>query len=376
MKMEVRGGRTIQRCKTSGALTGGSNVQTQMDRGSNSLAVAILNDSIDLSSVAFIPNPSNRVSHQSFSVSTMVSPSSILLRSTISKTITRSLQTATTSASSTPSIDPSLFSPNTSYLAPTHLDDSPSPATLERLAKYSSVSLATYSRPPFILTHGKKCSIWDADGREYLDFSGGIAVNALGHSDEGVQKVLSEQSGKLVHNSNLWHNEWAGELALLLVEKTKELGGLGYEATTTSPASSEREADSHSSGLKVFFSNSGTEANEGALKFARKWGKLSSPSTFPSTLQKACGCTTCTCKSELVSFKDGFHGRSMGALSATWQDKYQAPFAPLVPGFRMGVLNDIEGLKESITERTCGVIVEPIQVSFSSRFHSIQIFRI
>lgn len=202
-------------------------------------------------------------------------------------------------------------------------------------------------------------------------------MNALGHSDEGVQKVLSEQSGKLVHNSNLWHNEWAGELALLLVEKTKELGGLGYEATTTSTSSASPEVDptvSPSSGLKVFFSNSGTEANEGALKFARKWGKLSSPSTFPSTLQKACGCTTCTCKSELVSFKDGFHGRSMGALSATWQEKYQAPFAPLVPGFRMGVLNDIEGLKETITERTCGVIVEPIQVSFPSRFLLDSIF--
>ena len=168
-----------------------------------------------------------------------------------------------------------------------------------------------------------------------------------------------------MHNSNLWHNEWAGELAVLLVESTKAHGGMGFEkpapvvegeevAPVVPPtccktgAADTAAAAGAPSGLKVFFSNSGTEANEGALKFARKWGKGVGGGNKD--------------KVELVSFKDGFHGRSMGALSATWQEKYQAPFAPLVPGFVMGTLNDIESLKTTITEKTCGVIVEPIQV--------------
>lgn len=238
---------------------------------------------------------------------------------------------------------------NTDYLEPTHLDDSPSQGVLDRLARYSAVSLATYSRPPFILSHGKRCSVWDTEGRKYLDFSGGIAVNALGHADEGVQAVIADQSGLLVHNSNLWHNEWAGELATLLVDSTKSLGGMGFVAGAPVDESAEPGA---SSGLKVFFSNSGTEANEGALKFARKWGKGAVTEGGKSNLDKF----------EIVSFTDGFHGRSMGALSATHQKKYQAPFEPLVPGFIEAALNDIEALQTKITERTCGVIIEPIQV--------------
>jgi acetylornithine aminotransferase len=243
---------------------------------------------------------------------------------------------------------------NTAYLEPTHLDEAPPPAVLERLARYSSVSLSTYSRPPFIISRGAACTVWDSEGREYLDFSGGIAVNALGHADEGVAQVVAEQSRVLVHNSNLWHNEWAGELALLLVEKTKELGGMGYAVGgATAPDAAPPSVDEKgypSSGLKVFFSNSGTEANEGALKFARKWGKQTSQD-----------------KVEIVSFRDGFHGRSMGALSGTWNPKYQAPFAPLIPGFVMGCLNGIGALQHTITEKTCGVIVEPIQASPYSR---------
>lgn len=105
--------------------------------------------------------------------------------------------------------------------------------------------------------------------------------------------------------------------------------------------------------LQVFFSNSGTEANEGAIKFARKWGKLQNMKNGEPNLDKI----------ELVSFKDGFHGRSMGALSATWQTKYQAPFAPLVPGFVPGTFNSCDEIEKLITDKTCGVIVEPIQVS-------------
>lgn len=251
---------------------------------------------------------------------------------------------------------------NTDYLRPSHLDDSVPAAVADKLAKYAKVTLATYARPPFILTRGDKCSVFDSEGREFLDFSGGIAVNALGHADKGVQKVLAEQSGRLVHNSNLWHNEWSGELALLLANSTKKLGGLGYEPLAA-PADGAEAEDVPEAGLKVFFSNSGTEANEGALKFARKWGKVS-PGGGPH-------------KTEIVSFRDGFHGRSMGALSATWQDKYQAPFAPLVPDFVPANINDIAGLEAAITDKTCGVIIEPIQVSSAHRsIHLVSIMAV
>lgn len=281
----------------------------------------------------------------------------MLARSSLARAAVRfarpSLRAAYSSANPAPKA-------NTDYLQPTHLDDAVPKSVADRLAKYATVALATYARPPFILTKGKACTVWDTEGRAYLDFSGGIAVNALGHADEGVQKVVTEQSGLLVHNSNLWHNEWAGELALLLVNKTKELGGMGYKATPVD--------EIEPKGLKVFFSNSGTEANEGALKFARKWGK--------GVSGKKGEVKAPSDKVEIVSFRDGFHGRSLGALSATWQEKYQAPFAPLIPGMVPATLNDIEGLKTAITEKTCGVIVEPIQVSHDLSNSSMHRFKL
>ncbi|SCV72126.1 BQ2448_4820 [Microbotryum intermedium] len=277
-----------------------------------------------------------------------------------------SSSSSSTSASSIPSSirsysasNPALKA-NVDYLEPTHSDETPSKEVQSRLAKYASVTLATYSRPPFILSKGDKCTLWDSEGREYLDLSGGIAVNALGHADKGVQKVLTKQSGLLVHNSNLYHNEWAGELAYLLVEQTKRHGGMGFN-----PGSHEAmKPTDKTSGLKVFFSNSGTEANEGALKFVRKYGKGSTgnlKAVTDSKGQKQPKVTGHTDKVEIVSFRDGFHGRSLGALSATWQEKYQAPFAPLVPGIVAADLNDIDALQTVINEKTCGVIVEPIQ---------------
>ena len=151
---------------------------------------------------------------------------------------------------------------------------------------------------------------------------------------------------KLVHCSNLFHNEWSGELADLIVQRTKQHGGLGFPDPASSSSATTHSTE-HSSGLKVFFANSGTEANEGALKFIRKFGKSKGVEG----------------KNEIVCFTDGFHGRSMGALSATSQSKYQEPFAPLVPGFKTAKLNDVESIEEMITDKTCGVIVEPIQVS-------------
>ncbi|GAA5833821.1 hypothetical protein JCM9279_001633 [Rhodotorula babjevae] len=243
----------------------------------------------------------------------------------------------------------------TDYLTPTHLDDHVPQDVQLKLKRHQAVTLNTYARPNFILARGKGCKVYDSHDREFLDVSGGIAVNALGHADDGVAKILQDQARKLVHNSNLWHNEWSGELAYLVVHKTKELGGMGYAA-----GQPEHNGTADEGGLKVFFTNSGTESNEGALKFMRKYGKYTSALRNAHGAEKGVAAPTDE-KVEIVSFRDGFHGRSMGALSATWQDKYQAPFAPLVPGFVPATLNDIEGINAAVTDKTCGVIVEPIQ---------------
>lgn len=127
----------------------------------------------------------------------------------------------------------------------------------ERVARFDKSVLATYSRPSIIFTHGKGLQLFaatDSDGhREYLDFSSGIAVNSLGHSDEQIADIAGEQARKLVHSSNLYHNEWSGELANKMVELTWLHGGLGME----------KGAKGEAQTLKVFLANSGTEANEG-----------------------------------------------------------------------------------------------------------------
>lgn len=138
---------------------------------------------------------------------------------------------------------------------------------------------------------------------------------------------MVKQAKQLIHASNLYYNPWTGALAKLLVEKTLESGGMHDAA-------------------QVFICNSGTEANEAAIKFARKVGKIVDPS----------GAQT-----EVVSFTNAFHGRTMGALSATHNPKYQKPFAPMVPGFRQGTYNDIAGIDALVTDKTCAVLVEPIQ---------------
>ncbi|KAF9468984.1 acetylornithine aminotransferase [Collybia nuda] len=227
--------------------------------------------------------------------------------------------------------------PSTRYKAATHVASSSSPATTSILVRSQANLLGVYARPDFVLSHGKGSYVWDTEGRKYLDFSAGIAVNALGHADEGV---LAEQAGKLLHTSNVYHNEWAGRLAELLITLTRMEGGLGF-ATGTGPVST----GAVTGGAKVFFSNSGTEANEGALKIARKVGKERGGSD----------------KTGIVCFEGAFHGRSMGSLSVTTNPKYQAPFAPLLPGVAVGRLNELEGLGELVREDTCAVIVEPIQ---------------
>ncbi|TFK43197.1 acetylornithine aminotransferase [Crucibulum laeve] len=239
--------------------------------------------------------------------------------------------------------------PSTKYVKATHTPPStPSASTGRTLALGTEYLLPVYARPNFVLSHGKGSYVWDTDGRKYLDFSAGIAVNALGHADEGVVKVISEQAGKLLHTSNVYHNEWAGKLAELLVTLTQAEGGLGF-----SPGSKATGG----AGAKVFFANSGTEANEGALKVARKVGKDRWAASAAGRTWDSPECS----KTRIVCFENSFHGRSMGALSVTSNPKYQAPFAPLLPGVDVGKLNDLEALKALVNEDTCAVIAEPIQ---------------
>ncbi len=179
--------------------------------------------------------------------------------------------------------------------------------------------LQTYRRPDFVLERGEGVYLFDSDGNRYLDLIGGIAVNALGYGDTEILEAIEQQAKKLVHVSNLYHTEPHARLAQLLTE--------------------------HSFARRVFFCNSGTESVEAALKFARKWARLSHA---PS-------------KHEFVAFAGSFHGRTFGALSTTSNEKYRVPFEPLVPGVRFATFNDLVSASEVVCDETCAVIVEPVQ---------------
>ena len=199
--------------------------------------------------------------------------------------------------------------------------------TAALIGEHSHYMVATYVRPPPMMVRGEGCYLWDIENRKYLDFTAGIAVNALGHCDSEMSKLIGQQARTLVHTSNLYHNPWIGALSQLLVQKTRASGAM-------------------SSASKVFVCNSGSEANEAAIKFARKVGKIRQ---------------TDGGKHEIISFNNSFHGRTMGSLSATPNPKYQKPFGPMIPGFRYGTYNDLAGIGDLVTEKTCGVLVEPIQ---------------
>lgn len=177
----------------------------------------------------------------------------------------------------------------------------------------------TYGRFPIALTKGKGSYVWDANGKQYLDLVGGIATCALGHSPEPVVQVLKEQAQTLWHVSNLYWIPTQVELA------EKLTSGAGLD--------------------RAFFCNSGAEANEAAIKLARKY--------FYRKDQPH--------KNEIISFEHSFHGRTMAALTATGQSKYHAGFAPLLPGFSYAEYNNLASVEQAITDNTCAVIVEPIQ---------------
>jgi predicted acetylornithine/succinylornithine family transaminase len=186
----------------------------------------------------------------------------------------------------------------------------------------------TYVRPSIVFTHGQGCYLYDSNGRQYLDFAAGIAVNALGHADPEWARVVAEQAHTLVHVSNLFHSAPQVELARRLVENSF--------------------AD------RVFFTNSGTEANEGALKFARKWARTAAIGQFA-------GQEAGRAKHKIVAFEHGFHGRTVGALSLTAKAQYREPFAPLMPGVTFVPFGDLDAADQAITHDTCAVIIEPVQ---------------
>jgi acetylornithine/N-succinyldiaminopimelate aminotransferase len=180
----------------------------------------------------------------------------------------------------------------------------------------------TYRRPPVVFTNGKGCRLYDSQGHEYLDFLGGIAVNALGHAHPRLIRVIRREAGRAVHISNLFHNSYQAPLA----RKLAEWSGLD----------------------RVFFTNSGTEAVEGALKLARAYAhRKGSSGVAPKT--------------RILALENSFHGRTFGAVSITYPAKYREPFAPLLPGVEFLRFNDLADLESKFDDSVCALVLETIQ---------------
>jgi acetylornithine/N-succinyldiaminopimelate aminotransferase len=177
----------------------------------------------------------------------------------------------------------------------------------------------TYSRFPIVLVRGKGTRVWDIDGKEYLDFVAGLAVCNLGHCHPRVVKAIQDQAAKLIHISNFYYIEPQIQLASLLCK--------------------------HSFADKVFFCNSGAEANEGAMKLARKYAKEKMGAD----------------RYEIITMERSFHGRTLATLTATAQEKYHKGYSPLMPGFKYVPFNDLEAVRKAVDSRTCAVMLEPIQ---------------
>ncbi len=187
---------------------------------------------------------------------------------------------------------------------------------MERAERYV---LHTYNRFPAVLESGEGVWLTDVDGKKYLDFGAGIAVFALGYGNKAYEEALNQQIGKIIHISNLYYSVPLADAAEKLVKKS------GMD--------------------KVFFTNSGTEAIEGAIKAARKYAYLKDGST----------------DHEIIAMNNSFHGRSMGALSVTGNLHYQEAFKPLIGGIRFADFNDLEGVKAQVNEKTCAILLEPVQ---------------
>ncbi|MEK6549656.1 MAG: aminotransferase class III-fold pyridoxal phosphate-dependent enzyme, partial [Nitrospirota bacterium] len=177
----------------------------------------------------------------------------------------------------------------------------------------------TYARYPLALARGQGTKVYDVEGREYLDFLAGVAVNVLGHCHPKVTLALQQQAQHLIHTSNLFYTEPQVKLAQVLVD--------------------------HSFADKVFFCNSGAEANEAAIKLARRWAHA----------KDGAG------RYEIVSMLNSFHGRTLATLTATGQEKVQKGFEPLPEGFYYVPFNDVEALSKAVSSKTAAVLVEPVQ---------------
>jgi acetylornithine/N-succinyldiaminopimelate aminotransferase len=193
-----------------------------------------------------------------------------------------------------------------------------------RITDADEFLLPTYKRPSVVMTHGRGAYLFDAGGKKYLDFLGGIAVNALGHAHPRIVKTIRREAARAIHFSNLYHNAYQGPLA----RKLAEWSGMD----------------------RVFFSNSGTEAIDGAMKLARLVGHASADGE-----QKRAE------KYRILAMRNSFHGRTYGAISVTATEKYRLPFAPVVPGVEFVQFNDIEDLDQKFDDTVCAVILETIQ---------------
>ena len=178
--------------------------------------------------------------------------------------------------------------------------------------------LPVYNRFPIVLDHGEGVYLYDTDGKEYLDFAAGFAVCGLGYGNQELNQVLKDQIDSLYHTSNLYYHENTGEAAAAL----NRISGMD----------------------RIFFTNSGAEAIEGALKAARKYAYTKKSGRY-----------------EVVAMEHSFHGRTFGAVSVTGKDVYREPFEPLVPGVRFAEFNDLESVKAVVNEKTCAIILEPLQ---------------
>ncbi|MBH0177690.1 MAG: acetylornithine transaminase [Nitrospira sp.] len=179
--------------------------------------------------------------------------------------------------------------------------------------------MQTYTRQPISIVRGRGAKVYDMEGREYLDFVGGIAVNLLGHGHPDLVQAIQQQAAQLIHVSNLYYTEPQVTLAKILVE--------------------------HSFADRVFFCNSGAEANEAAIKLARRYAHMKyGESRF-----------------EIITMKNSFHGRTLATITATGQDKVQKGFEPLLPGFSYAPFNDMAAIEAMASERTAGIMLEPVQ---------------
>ena len=190
---------------------------------------------------------------------------------------------------------------------------------IEKMNQAEEYVLHTYNRFPVVFEKGEGVCLYDTEGKEYLDFAAGIAVNALGYHYPGYDEALKAQIDKLLHVSNLYYNVPIAEAG----EKIVKASGLE----------------------KVFFTNSGTEAIEGALKAAKKYAYIRDGDSGH----------------EIIAMNHSFHGRTIGALSVTGNAHYRDPFAPLMDGVKFADFNDINSVKEKITEKTCAILLEPVQ---------------